>query len=331
MRDAPAEGGGSMKVLLFGASGQVGRALCRGPLATHELVALDRNGFVWSDAGTGQWANDLSARAGELCGDLSDPAVVAATVSAVQPDVVINAAAYTAVDRAEAEPGLARVVNAEAPAAVAQAAARAGAWLVHYSTDYVFDGSGERPWREDDESAPQSVYGATKLAGEQGIRASGCRHIILRTSWVFGQEGGNFAATMLRLFAEREALKVVADQIGVPTSAEWLAALTAHILPRLADPSVHGTYHAALAGETSWHGYASHLLQGARARGISTLTRAIHAIPTADYPTPARRPLNSRLDCAKLDSVFGFVRPDWRIAVDAWLDAAAEPCGRPAT
>lgn len=346
MPDAPAEGGGSMKVLLFGASGQVGRALCRGPLATHELVALDRNGLVRSDAGTGQWANDLSARAGKLCGDLAEPAGVAAAVATVRPDVVINAAAYTAVDRAESEPELARTVNADGPAAIAQAAARAGAWLIHYSTDYVFDGSGSRPWREDDEPAPQSVYGATKLLGERGIRASGCRHVILRTSWVFGQQGGNFAATMLRLFGERHELKVVADQVGAPTSAEWLAALTARVLIRLDDTEgngngrkdagvygtgIHGTYHAALAGETSWHGYAVHLLEGARARGMRTVTRDIHAIPTADYPTPARRPLNSRLDCAKLDAIFGFARPDWRDAVDAWLDARAESCGRAAT
>lgn len=307
-----------MKVLLFGASGQVGRALQRGALGGHELIALDRHG-----------------RDG-LCADLTDPAGVAAIIAAVQPDVVINAAAYTAVDRAESEPDLARTVNADAPAAIAQAAARVGAWIVHYSTDYVFDGSGERPWREDDEPAPQSVYGATKLLGEQGIRASGCRHVILRTSWVFGQEGGNFAATMLRLFGEREELRVVADQIGAPTSAEWLAALTAHILTRLDGTgvngnAVHGTYHAALAGETSWHGYAMYLLEGARARGISVKTRAIHAISTADYPTPARRPLNSRLDCAKLDSTFGFARPDWRDAVDAWLDPRAEPCARAAT
>jgi dTDP-4-dehydrorhamnose reductase len=296
-----------MKILIFGASGQVGRALRSGALAGHELIALGRGGVEG------------------LCGDLADPVAVAQTVRAVQPHVVINAAAYTAVDRAESEPEIARVINAEAPTAMAQAAARAGAWLIHYSTDYVFDGSGQRPWAEADEPAPQSVYGATKLAGEQGIRASGCRHVILRTSWVFGQDGGNFAATMLRLFAEREEFNVISDQVGAPTSAEWLAALTAHILTRLEDPSIHGTYHAALAGEISWHGYAEHLLHSARERGIRTVTRAIHAISTADYPTPARRPLNSRLDCAKLDRVFGCVRPDWRDAVDAWLDARAEP------
>ena len=300
-----------MKVLLFGANGQVGLALRRGVLAGHELVVLDRRG-------------DIAATGGALAGDLSDPEAIAATIHTVAPDVFINAAAYTAVDRAESEPDLARVINAEAPAAMAQAAARAGAWLIHYSTDYVFDGSGERPWAEADAPNPQSVYGATKLAGEQGIRASGCRHIILRTSWVFGQEGGNFAATMLRLFGERDVLKVVADQIGAPTSAEWLAALTAHIITRIDDPSVHGTYHAALAGETSWHGYAEYLLHGARERGIPTLTRAIHAIPTTEYPTPARRPLNSRLDCAKLDAMLGFARLDWREAVDAWLDVRAE-------
>jgi dTDP-4-dehydrorhamnose reductase len=308
-----------MRVLLFGANGQVGRALCRGPLAEHDVIALDRHGRAVDEG------------CGSLCGDLSDPDGIAATVAAVRPEVVINAAAYTAVDRAETEPDLARVINADAPAAMARGAARAGAWLIHYSTDYVFDGTGEQPWREDDEPAPRSVYGTTKLAGEQGIRASGCRHVILRTSWVFGQEGGNFAATMLRLFAEREVLRVVGDQVGAPTSAEWLAALTARILDRLQDPSVHGTYHAALAGETSWHGYASHLLEGACERGLPVVTHAIHAIPTADYPTPARRPLNSRLDCAKLDSIFGFARPGWRDAVDAWLDARAELCGRSAT
>lgn len=292
-----------MRILLFGASGQVGRALQRGGLAAHEVLAIDRQG-----------------REG-LGGDLADPAAVAATVRTVEPDVVINAAAYTAVDRAESEPAIATAVNADAPTAMAQAAARVGAWLVHYSTDYVFDGSGTRPWAETDLPAPQSVYGSSKRAGEQGIRASGCRHLILRTSWVFGLEGGNFAATLLRLFAEREELRVVADQTGAPTSAEWLASLTAHMLTRLGDRTVHGTWHAALAGATSWHGYAEHLLAGARARGIPAVTRAIHPIASADYPTPARRPLNSRLDCAKLDRTFGFARPDWRDAVDVWLDS----------
>jgi len=307
-----------MRILLFGAKGQVGRALRRG-VAEHELVALDRAGLASAVSG------------GRLAGDLSDPEAIAATIHSVAPDVVINAAAYTAVDRAESEPDLARSINADAPTAMAQAAARAGAWLIHYSTDYVFDGSGERAWTEADAPNPQSVYGATKWAGEQGIRASGCRHIILRTSWVFGQEGGNFAATMLRLFGERDELKVVADQIGAPTSAEWLAALTAHVITRLDDPTVHGTYHAALAGETSWHGYACQLLEGARARGMPVLTREIHAIPTAEYPTPARRPLNSRLDCAKLDAVFGFARPDWREAIDAWLDVRAGTRSRAAS
>lgn len=298
-----------MRVLLFGANGQVGRALQRGALAGHQVLALDRCG-VPADAG-GAW----------LCGDLADAAGVAATVALVRPDVVVNAAAYTAVDRAESEPALAAAVNTHAPTSIAQASARVGAWLVHYSTDYVFDGSGTRPWTEADEPAPRSVYGASKWAGEQGIRASGCRHVILRTSWVFGQEGGNFAATMLRLFGEREELRVVADQVGAPTSAEWLAALTARMLTRLDDPAVHGTYNAALAGEVSWHGYASYLLAGARRRGIATVTRCIHPIPTADYPTPAHRPLNSRLDCAKLERVLGPLRPDWRDAVDAWLDS----------
>ncbi len=293
----------AMRILLFGANGQVGRALQRGALGAHEVLAIGREG-----------------REG-LGGDLADPAAIAATVRVVAPDVIINAAAFTAVDRAESESALATTVNAESPAAMAQAAARIGAWLVHYSTDYVFDGSGTRPWTETDRPAPQSVYGSSKLAGEQGIRASGCRHLILRTSWVFGQEGGNFAATMLRLFGEREELRVVADQVGAPTSAEWLAVLTAHAISRIDDPALHGTYHATLAGETSWHAYAEYLLQGARARGIPTVTRTIHPIATADYPTPARRPLNSRLDCAKLDRVFGLARPRWQDAVEAWLDS----------
>ena len=302
-----------MKILLFGANGQVGRALQRGPLSRHEVIALDRRGRIGEDSRS------------TLCGDLADPAGIAATVTTVRPDVVINAAAYTAVDRAESEPDLAHVINADAPTAMAQAAARAGAWLVHYSTDYVLDGSGDKPWTEADRPAPQSVYGRTKWDGERGIRASACRHIILRTSWVFGLEGGNFAATMLRLFADREELRVVADQTGAPTSAEWLAGLTARVLTRLDDPTLHGTYHAALAGATSWHGYASHLLEGARARGLSCVTRDIHPIPTSDYPTPAVRPLNSRLDCAKLDAAFGFARPDWRTAVDDWLNGQTPP------
>lgn len=298
-----------MRVLLFGASGQVGRALQRGALAGHQVLALDRCGGPADGGGAG------------LCGDLADATGVAATVAVVRPDVVVNAAAYTAVDRAESEPALAAAVNTHAPTAIARAAARVGAWLVHYSTDYVFDGSGTRPWTEADEPAPRSVYGASKWAGEQGIRASGCRHVILRTSWVFGQEGGNFALTMLRLFGEREELRVVADQVGAPTSAEWLATLTGHLLDRLRDPLLHGTWHATLAGEVSWHGYASHLLEGARRRGMATVTRCIHPIPTADYPTPAQRPLNSRLDCAKLVHALGLERPDWRDAVEAWLDS----------
>jgi dTDP-4-dehydrorhamnose reductase len=259
---------------------------------------------------------------GRADADFADPAAVAAAVRSHKPDVIVNAAAYTAVDKAESEAALAQSINAETPAALAREAATSGAWLLHYSTDYVFDGSGERPWRESDSTGPLSTYGRSKLAGEEAIRGSGCRHLILRTNWVYGARGGNFARTMLKLAQEREQLRVVADQFGAPTGADLLADLSAQLIPAVRrDASLAGTYHAAADGETSWHGYAQHVLRVAQRLGamLKVAPEAIEALPTSAYPTPARRPLNSRLDTSRLRERFGLVLPDWRLGVERML------------
>ncbi len=294
-----------MKILLLGKNGQVGWELQRALAPLGELVALDRQG------------------ADGLCGDLTDLAGLARTVQAVRPQVIVNAAAHTAVDKAEGEPELACTLNALAPGVLAQEAAKLGAWLVHYSTDYVFDGSGSRPWQETDATAPLSVYGRTKREGEQAIAASGSRHLILRTSWVYGARGGNFAKTMLRLAAEREQLTVIADQIGAPTGADLLADVTAqairHVLPpmRHNDLTPSGLYHVAAAGETSWHGYARFVLAQAEAAGrlLKAGPQQVRPISTADYPTPAKRPHNSRLDCTRFQATFGLTLPPWEAGV----------------
>lgn len=293
-----------MKILLFGRNGQVGWELQRSLAPLGEVVALDRAG------------------ADGLCGDLMDAEGVARTVRAVRPDAVVNAAAYTAVDKAESEGDRAAQVNAVTPGAMAHAAAEVGAWLVHYSTDYVFDGGGTRPWREDDPTGPLSVYGRTKLAGEQRIVAANPKHLVLRTSWVYAARGGNFARTMLRLAGERERLTVIDDQIGAPTGADLLADVTVHALrATLADPRLAGTYHAVAAGETSWHGYASFVIEWARARGqtIKVAPQAIEPVPTTAFPTPAKRPLNSRLSCDKLNHAFGLRLPVWQTGVERML------------
>lgn len=283
-----------MKILLLGANGQVGWELQRSLAPLGEVHAADR------------------AQA-----DLEQPDSLRRLVAQVQPDVIVNAAAHTAVDRAESEPERARGINAEAPGLLAQLAAERGAWLVHYSTDYVFDGSGTRPWTEDDATGPLSVYGRTKLAGEDAIRASGAKHLIFRTSWVYASRGGNFARTMLRLGAERETLRVIDDQIGAPTGADLIADVTAHALRQALARGVTGTFHLAPAGQTSWHGYAQFVFDAARRLkpDLPLKVQAVEAIPTTAYPTPAQRPLNSRLDTNRLRSTFGLHLPHWHTGV----------------
>jgi dTDP-4-dehydrorhamnose reductase len=293
-----------VNILLFGKGGQVGWELQRSLAPLGRIVALD-------------WQPE-----GRLCGDFTDLAGLAACVRAVAPDVVVNAAAHTAVDQAESEPERARTINALAPAVLAAEAARLNAWLVHYSTDYVFDGSGDTAWREGDATGPLGVYGRTKLAGEQAV-ARHDRHLIFRTSWVFAARGNNFARTMLRLANEREQIKVVADQIGAPTGAELLADVTAHAIRRVCQqPDLAGLYHLVAAGETSWHGYARHVIERARQAGqaIRVAPEAIVAVPSSAYPAPAPRPLNSRLDTRKLQTAFDLRLPDWQDGVDRMLE-----------
>ena len=292
-----------MKILLLGKNGQVGWELQRSLAPLGNVLALDRHST-------------------DFCGDLAQPDRLVQSVRAYQPDVIVNAAAHTAVDKAESEPELARTLNAWAPAALAQVAAEVGACLVHYSTDYVFNGEGDRPWQEDDATGPLSVYGQTKRAGEQAIVASGCRHLIFRTSWVYAARGGNFAKTMLRLAAERERLTVIDDQWGAPTGADLIADVTAIALRRLQQqPDLSGLYHLVAGGETSWHGYARHVI--AQARQIQPemmlAVRDIAAVPTSAFPTPAKRPLNSRLNTRKLQQAFGVVLPPWQQGVDRML------------
>lgn len=298
-----------MKILLLGKSGQVGWELQRALSVLGEVVALDRHG------------------ADGLCGDLSDLQGLAQTVRRVQPQVIVNAAAHTAVDKAENEPELARALNALAPGVLAREARQLGAWLVHYSTDYVFDGSGDRPWLETDRPAPLSVYGQTKLEGEQQIASSRCHHLIFRTSWVYAARGNNFAKTMLRLAREREQLSVIDDQIGAPTGADLLADVTAHALRQVLPPVGHndlvqpGIYHLAASGETSWCGYARFVLETAAAAGVALKAGPDHVIPipSSAYPAPARRPYNSRLATGKLRATFGLSLPDWRQGVARML------------
>jgi dTDP-4-dehydrorhamnose reductase len=292
-----------MKILLLGKNGQVGWELQRSLAPLGEVLALDRHSTPY-------------------CGDLSQPERLAQTVLDWRPDVIVNAAAHTAVDKAESEPELARCLNATAPAALAQAAAQIGALLVHYSTDYVFNGQGDQPWQEGDATGPLSVYGQTKREGEQAIVASGCAHLIFRTSWVYAARGGNFAKTMLRLAAERERLTVIDDQFGAPTGADLIADVTAHaIRASLQQPALGGTYHLVAGGQTTWHGYASHVIAQARLLQSSLALKVseIAPVPTSAFPTPAQRPLNSRLATHKLQDAFGLVLPPWQQGVNRML------------
>ena len=276
-----------------------------------ELIALDRHSAQW-------------------CGDLSNLAGLAATVQALRPDVIVNAAAHTAVDKAEGEPALARTLNALAPSVLAVEAEKIGAWLVHFSTDYVFDGSGQQPWAETDAPAPLSVYGQTKLEGEQWVAAACAKHLIFRTSWVYAARGGNFAKTMLRLAKERDSLSVIDDQFGAPTGAELLADVTAHAVRQvLQRPQDAGLYHLAAGGEATWCSYANYVLERAELAWAAMNNEAIDRpqlkarraspIPTSAYPTPARRPLNSRLDTRKLQATFGLTLPPWQQGVNRML------------
>lgn len=296
-----------MKILLTGATGQVGWELARSLQPLGEVVACDRR------------------RA-----DLSAPGSLAALVESVAPQVIVNAAAYTAVDRAEQEPELADTINGAAPVALAAAARRAGALFVHYSTDYVFDGSGDAPRREDAPVAPINAYGRSKLAGEQAIARAGADWLVLRTSWVYASRGSNFVNTMLRLGAERESLKVVADQVGAPTSARLIADATAHVVRQALAERAQGRFapevlHLCAAGETSWHGFAQAVFDGWRelAGRDSLKLRELAPISSAEYPTPAARPLNSRLDCSRLRERFGILLPDWREGLRLVLEEIA--------
>lgn len=292
-----------MNILLFGKGGQVGWELQRSLAVLGNVTALDHDST-------------------DHCGNFANPEGIAATVRALKPDVIVNAAAHTAVDKAESEPELARLLNATTPGVLAREAAALGAWLVHYSTDYVFDGSGTRPWVETDTPAPLSVYGRTKLEGEQLIQQSGAKHLILRTSWVYAARGGNFAKTMLRLAQERERLTVIDDQWGAPTGAELLADVTAHAIRHLQQrPQDAGLYHLVAGGEVTWNGYAKFVIEHASKAqsAIKIVAKEVAPVPTSAFPTPAVRPHNSRLDTSKLQTTFGLTLPNWQAGVERML------------
>ncbi|MFJ7315174.1 dTDP-4-dehydrorhamnose reductase [Pseudomonas sp. NPDC098747] len=291
-----------MKILLLGKNGQVGWELQRSLAPLGELIALDRHAVDG------------------LCGDLANLDELRATIRKVQPDVIVNAAAYTAVDKAESETDLAHRVNSQASELMAEEVASLGGWLIHYSTDYVFSGQGSTPWQETDAVAPVNHYGSSKLAGEQAISASGCKHLIFRTSWVYGARGNNFAKTMLRLATDRDTLNVIADQIGAPTGADLIADVTALAIRQVMQrPELSGLYHLAASGEVSWHGYASHVIAFAKHNGEQLAVKNVNPIDTPAYPTPARRPLNSRLNTQKLRDNFSLHLPDWQSGVTRML------------
>lgn len=293
----------SRRILLTGATGQVGWELQRSLACLGEVIVVDR---------------------GQM--DLADPGAIRRAVQTVGPDIIVNPAAYTAVDKAESEPGMARAINAIAPGVLAQEAGKLGAVLLHYSTDYVFDGAKTGPYSEEDAPNPINVYGQTKWEGEEAVRAAGVAYLIFRTSWVYGLRGANFLLTMQRLMRERPELKIVDDQIGAPTWSRLIAEASAQALAQCLAPgrstgeAPWGTYHLTTAGQTSWFGFASAIAELAGI-DIDTASKLI-PIPTSGYPTPARRPANSRLSNSKLEAAFGLVLPDWREALRLCLDAA---------
>ncbi|MCU5787473.1 dTDP-4-dehydrorhamnose reductase [Alloalcanivorax marinus] len=293
-----------MSTLLFGKNGQVGWELQRALAPLGPLVALDRHGL------------------NGLCGDLANLDGLRATVRELKPTVIVNAAAYTAVDRAEEDRELADTINTAALGILAEEAKGLGALLVHYSTDYVFDGSGTAPWREEAPTAPLNHYGATKLAGEEAIQGQGCRHLIFRTSWVYATRGKNFLATMARLIQERDALRVIDDQIGAPTGAELIADVSAHAIRQARlDSQVNGLFHLVSAGETSWHGYACFIADWLKRQGIKVKATPdrIEPVSSEVWPTPAQRPLNSRLSTEKLEHALGLELPSWQVGVERAL------------
>jgi dTDP-4-dehydrorhamnose reductase len=298
-----------VKFAILGASGQIGWELNRVLAAQGDIVALARPAF-----------------------DLGRPDELRSLLRELRPDVVVNAAAYTAVDKAEAEPAASRVANGDAPAAMAQEAARLGAWFVHYSTDYVFDGAKHTPYVEDDPTAPINAYGRSKLLGEQGVQAAGGAHLILRTSWVYGLRGANFLRTMLRLAHEREELRVVADQHGTPNWCRLLAEATGAVLAQVTRlgrgerEALSGIYHLSAAGEATWHGFASSIFALDHQRE-QHLVRKVEAIATSEFPTPARRPANSRLDTGKLTRTFGLRPLHWHEALELVMRERAEQLG----
>jgi len=296
-----------MKILLLGGNGQVGYELKRSLAPLGQLTVTTRNGEL-PDGG--------SCEALDICA----PGTFAPLIDLIAPDIVVNATAHTAVDRAEDEPQLAFLANAEAPGELARLCAARGATLVHYSTDYVFDGTGRVPYREDDATAPLGVYGASKLAGEQRIQTSGAKHLILRTAWVYAARGSNFLRTMLRLGAERDELRVVADQHGCPTPAWLIADATAEILRQGIGET--GVRHLVAGGETTWHSFAEAIFEEAYARGLITRLPNVIPIATAAYPTRAQRPAYSVLDTHRLRDEYGVSLPHWRQALQVTLDGA---------
>lgn len=291
-----------MNILLLGKNGQVGWELQRALAPLGNLVALDRHST-------------------EYCGDLSNPDGIAATIAAVKPDVIVNAAAHTAVDKAESEPEVAALLNTLAVAKMAEAAEKVGALLVHYSTDYVFNGSGEKAWLESDATEPLSVYGKTKRDGEEAIVSACTNYLIFRTSWVYAAKGNNFAKTMLKLAKDRDELSVINDQFGAPTGAELIADCTAHAIRRAKEqPQLSGIYHLIASGTTTWHEYAEFVISTAKVKGIALQVKKVNPVASSAFPTAAKRPGNSRLDSTKFQESFSLNLPDWRSGVQRMLD-----------